>query len=698
PRKRRRPAKACEQCRQRKVRCDLSVPCGPCTRAKSELNCSYRDAAVASDSRTAGEARFDTQSRVQREPLSKVSRPRRIASGGNPSLLTPTTSSATEHGAIAATDDLVSAIRNIQDRLHSLEQHVSSPSSGSEETATRRPSLERELRALTARVETVEGQLIRRSNSVDSTASLSIAKVLNKSDTEPGLRDRKKDAVDTIKECRELRRSIKAQRSVRLNEPVADLRNTIPPREECDELVRCYLRTFEGVYRVIHVPSFWSEYEEFWTRSETDSETSPFLVKLVLILAIGTVFRPSDRNDVYAQQVQKWIYAAQWWLAGPTDKSTANLDGLQAICLLLIARKACGLGSSPWLSTGSLMRAAMAMGLHRSPTNFSSLSKLAAELRPRLWATVVELVLQDSLESGTPILIPAHFDTTVPSNVDDTDLGPETASVSTAAIADQVTDSSVQVLLQGSVRLRVEILNVIHDSKGQSYQQALDLGGKMRAVCRNAAAFLRSANTRRRRGFSLELGEFHAKFVASQLHWYILALYMPFFVQARKDPQYYYARKACLESASVIVSYADTSQLPLQTPVDDFLRLCLSGKGSFKGPLSLDVISVLCLEIVTQLEEELPSELPGPDGDSLDILVDGNRDRLIQTLEQIKNHLFHTIASGTPSMKRFGLLSAVLGQIRAMQTGQDVKSAVYEAATQSFKDCLSALQMSTAQL
>ncbi len=171
PRKRRRPAKACEQCRQRKVRCDLSVPCGPCTRAKSELNCSYRDAAVASDSRTAGEARFDTQSRVQREPLSKVSRPRRIASGGNPSLLTPTTS-ATEHGAIAATDDLVSAIRNIQDRLHSLEQHVSSPSSGSEETATRRPSLERELRALTARVETVEGQLIRRSNSVDSTASV----------------------------------------------------------------------------------------------------------------------------------------------------------------------------------------------------------------------------------------------------------------------------------------------------------------------------------------------------------------------------------------------------------------------------------------------------------------------------------------------------------------------------------------------
>lgn len=504
--------------------------------------------------------------------------------------------------------------------------------------------------------------------------------------------------VDTIKEGRELRRSIKAQRSVRLNEPVSDLRSTVPPKEECDELVRCYLRTFEGVCRVIHVPSFWSEYEDFWTRSGTDSDTSPFLVKLVLVLAIGTVFRPSGGNDAYAQQVQKWIYAAQWWLAGPSEKSTANIDGLQTMCLVLIARKACGLGSSPWVSTGSLMRAAMTMGLHRSPTNFPSLSQLQAELRLRLWATVVELGLQDALESGTPALIPVHFDSVVPLNVDDNDLGPDTASASASAITDQVTDTSVQILLQESVQLRMQILNVIHDGKGQSYQQALDLGGKMRAVCQNARAFLHSANTRRRRGFSLELGEFHAKFIACQLHWYILALYMPFLVQARKDPQYYYARKACLESASVIVSYADTSQLPPQSPVGDFLRLCLSGKGSFKGPLGLDVISALCLEIVTQLEEDLPPGLPGAGGNSFDGLADASRDHLIEILEQIKNHLFHTIASGTPSMKRFGLLSAVLGQIHAMKTGQDLKRAVYDAATQSFKECLAALQMSTARL
>ena len=43
PRKRRRPAKSCEQCRRRKVRCDRGLPCGPCARSRSSSNCcSYR--------------------------------------------------------------------------------------------------------------------------------------------------------------------------------------------------------------------------------------------------------------------------------------------------------------------------------------------------------------------------------------------------------------------------------------------------------------------------------------------------------------------------------------------------------------------------------------------------------------------------------------------------------------------------------
>lgn len=46
PRKRQRKAKSCEQCRNRKIRCDQIAPCGPCQRSRDHLTCTYRDAIV----------------------------------------------------------------------------------------------------------------------------------------------------------------------------------------------------------------------------------------------------------------------------------------------------------------------------------------------------------------------------------------------------------------------------------------------------------------------------------------------------------------------------------------------------------------------------------------------------------------------------------------------------------------------------
>lgn len=42
-RRRRRPAKSCEQCRRRKIRCNLGQPCNGCIRARVSMECSYRD-------------------------------------------------------------------------------------------------------------------------------------------------------------------------------------------------------------------------------------------------------------------------------------------------------------------------------------------------------------------------------------------------------------------------------------------------------------------------------------------------------------------------------------------------------------------------------------------------------------------------------------------------------------------------------
>ncbi|EAW12954.1 fungal specific transcription factor domain-containing protein [Aspergillus clavatus NRRL 1] len=159
-------------------------------------------------------------------------------------------------------------------------------------------------------------------------------------EVEPSLQnvDTRSEFASIFKDCRQLRQVIKDQESVRLNHPVPDLLGTLPAQSVCEVLVNAYFRTFEPIYRVIHVPSFWKEYRQLWTQPQ--STPTHFLMKLVLILALGTTFYPDRNNRVHLRRLaHTWIYAAQWWLVGPSEKSTVNLDGLQVGCLLLLARQ-----------------------------------------------------------------------------------------------------------------------------------------------------------------------------------------------------------------------------------------------------------------------------------------------------------------------------------------------------------------------
>ena len=297
------------------------------------------------------------------------------------------------------------------------------------------------------------------------------------------------------KDMRDLRRSVKMQQTPRLSDPVSDLCDTIPIRSVCDELVQCYLRTFESVHRILHLPSFMKEYLQFWDQPRTTA--TPFLMKLALVLSIGTTFRSEQGKagkDHDTRLTQTWIFAAQWWLTGPTEKATFNLDGLQIFCLLLLARQMGPPGPSPWLSAGSLLQIATAMGLHRDSTHFPSLSPFQAEMRTRLWATVLELILQSSLESASPLSIP-FYDTKPPSNLNDADINPDLKQSPVSKPDNSHTDTSLQLLLHQSFSLRAEAIQLIHSPNRIPYQQAIDLATKLRTTCHTITAFFQSLPT-----------------------------------------------------------------------------------------------------------------------------------------------------------------------------------------------------------
>lgn len=81
-----------------------------------------------------------------------------------------------------------------------------------------------------------------------------------------------------------------------------------------------------------------------------------------------------------------------------------------------------------WMMTGLLIRMAQALGLHRDGSHFAPhLTPFEVEMRRRVWWGVCMLDVRASEDQGTDFTIgPGSFDTRLPLNIDDADIGPDT--------------------------------------------------------------------------------------------------------------------------------------------------------------------------------------------------------------------------------------------------------------------------------
>ncbi|CZT21696.1 related to C6 transcription factor [Ramularia collo-cygni] len=512
-------------------------------------------------------------------------------------------------------------------------------------------------------------------------------------DVELSFVDRKAELAGTLQECRELRRAIKNEQGPQVVDPVPDILIEFPPRPMCDVLVAHYLRVFELIYRVFHIPSFWKEYEQYWT--QPPALNKGFSVKLSLVMTIGLTFCEHETADSNIERLRQssrsWIQAAQWWLTGPSEKSTKNMDGIQISCLLLLARQVTSAGPSPWLSEGSLLHMAMAMGLHRDPKLFR-LSPFQAEFRTRLWTTVLELVLHGSMNASIPLLLSSlDFDDRIPQNIEDEAFGPESENLPSPRPITEFTQSSIQIFMRQSLHLRMEAARLMQNlHREQSHDQAIDLATKLQRVCRDVATHCRIHWN--------QAGTMHPDFLDMQLRRYILVLHRPFMLRVQKEPRFYISQKICLESAMIIASHAERIKLP-STTLDDLSRLMIMSTGTFRGPLTLEIITILSLHVLSQLEDSsggnAATSASSAGGVCLDPLAEmarAQRAPIMRVLEHIKDQLLQIIKLGHPTLKRYVFLAGVLSQIRAMESGQRVQTAVIKTAQESLKECYEILQ------
>jgi hypothetical protein len=484
-----------------------------------------------------------------------------------------------------------------------------------------------------------------------------------------------------LKKCKILASQIKASRP--LSTPL-DLRNCIPPKEICHQLKQAYFRTFESVFRVLHVPSFERDYDQYWENPQMADES--FVVRLLLVLAIGTCFHedPTTSGSSLHESGAQWILAANLYLSAPVEKRHLNLGSIQNHCLLLLALQTNAVGGElTWITAGSLIRSAMSVGLHRDPVHFPHMTVFRTELRRRLWYTTLEIAIQASLDSGMPPLIScSDFDCEPPSNIDDCQFDENTTSVPQVQCDATFTETSMLRTLARSLPLRIEtarMLNGLHNDT--SYQATVALGDKLTQACRaNSVSFQAYSNTD-----SLDHNKpsaFAIKMVDTLCRRFLLSLHTPFTHKAASDYTYQYSRKICLDTSLLLLSYATLSSTANNSAVhhDDFTRLRLVGRGSFRSVL-IHAIATVCFGIIIDLRE-----------DSSPLTLAISNDQRLQAVRETVTLTWLRVQLGETSVKAYVFCGCALAQIEAMQAGIPFEQAVMDAAQTCLEDCCTVLE------
>ncbi|KAI1323040.1 hypothetical protein F5Y16DRAFT_19883 [Xylariaceae sp. FL0255] len=599
PLRRRRPALSCIQCRSRKLKCDRVEPaCSRCLSSKTQ--CSYR---------------ISEKAHTVRQRLE-------VTSFGLP--LTPRADGV-------STPDLTTAIRPerpvIRPGNHHIEiqtpllqsripgshrqDHVSAESSGSEtaKETVQRPEGPSVISPTLGLTQTGRAILASQAGLRKSDILLKKTRILRWSDwmgTAPEFKTIfdvvRKDNLSAVHQSEEVKSMaaemedllLKCKRiakSLKTNRPSRSLlsskpRLDPPSREIADEMATLYFRHFESAHRILHVPSFWANYERFWDSLE--SATTGQRLNILLVIGIGASLHAETGPDTELRtMIYQWVYTAQAWLAGPLEKDRLDLAGLQVHCLAILARQIFSVGGDlVWMSMGSLVHAAMQIGLHRDPKHLPPMSLLQAEIRRRLWYTIVEMVAQTALDAAMPPRMSFDdFDTEVPSNINDEDIDESTTALHPHS-KEAYTSTSLQLLLIESLSDRLQVVQKLSGLHAELYfSDVLTFSSRLTTACRAVNNFY---------GKESRLTTFHRNLYDFLILRFTIPLHAPFACEARTNPVFSFSQTAALDAALNII-----------TPEPDahFERLMAVGGGMFREAQRC-ANAIVTMQLLARVEEQ----------------------------------------------------------------------------------------------
>jgi hypothetical protein len=493
--KRPRPVKSCTECRKRKLRCDRLLPCSQCQ--KSGRICKY---AADNDSVNLSDASDDDLAALPTRPAKRSFQGTSTTSGGggaghpppvpgsdaSPPLLRP--GEMGPGGVVAAA---AASVETLAGRLERLERVVIGGVPPDTDAAVWRRPLEISPR-------TVRGLSVKNGGSRTRLHGAGSPRVLLNlfDEAKDFLRDHVNDPElrDVFSSFRKLHKLLRYefQKSLTPISVFVDsmmpiqkrMVDILPKKPVCDRLIDAYLLNQETAYRILHAPTFKTQYIQFW---EGKGHTEGFVPLLLAVLSTACRYETKSRGLSHERSEGVHLPTAcalvRIWLNGLGRKQIVELETLQVeLSLLITQRMYREHRSDGWAHLGTIVRMALEMGLHRDPSEFGDqIVPFYAEMRRRLWATVADLDYFISNDCNMPSMLrEGDVTTQPPRNIDDADIWPGMKELPPGKPLDQITDTQIQAYASVTRGLRIRAASIVRRIDTLTdWTEILNIGAKL---------------------------------------------------------------------------------------------------------------------------------------------------------------------------------------------------------------------------
>jgi hypothetical protein len=379
-----------------------------------------------------------------------------------------------------------------------------------------------------------------------------------------------------FKTFRDRRKAATKQMGERTHGTDTEVFSALPERSVVDVQAALYFQTWETTCRILHEPSFWKEYAAFWERQPGDSSPASFAVMLILVVAITKCISPKDdvfEGDTTAdrQKASDLIEVCDIWISRQPRKRL-TLRFFQLRCLSLFARRVNCVGlKQDWVTSGDLLRLALASGMHRDPSLLSTgkISVFEKEIKKRLWVTIMELELQSSIESGLQSsLVGWHWDTPAPTNLSDDAFSMDTQELPAGRPIEHFTSASYICVSRQSIPFRLHLMQLLNDPSAKlPYSEVLHHDAQIHELLASLPKW------------DTTCAIIPTALLTLQLQQFLLLLHKRFAKLAPSNDRFMYSFTACINAAESILrthnELVSKGKLALNNMRNDVVRVGL---------------------------------------------------------------------------------------------------------------------------